>query len=112
MGLKDQQLALKWVHNHINSFGGDPNKITVFGESAGASSIAYHLALPGSKGLFQRAIMQVCQFLCPSIHYCNWGQKRSPTARKGGNFSKFERQLSWRKSTITMKPYCLHDCEQ
>ena len=59
MGIKDQQVALKWVHDHISSFGGDPNKITVFGESAGAASIVYHLTLPGSKGLFQRAIMQV-----------------------------------------------------
>ena len=61
MGIKDQQLALKWVHEHIGSFGGDPNKITVFGESAGASSIVYHLTLPDSKGLFQRAILQVNQ---------------------------------------------------
>ena len=59
MGIKDQQVALKWVHDHISSFGGDPNKITVFGESAGAASIVYHLTLPGSKRLFQRAIMQV-----------------------------------------------------
>ncbi len=58
-GLKDQQLALRWVQEHIASFGGNPDKVTLFGESAGASSVVWHILLPGSQGLFSRAIIQV-----------------------------------------------------
>ncbi|BES89326.1 esterase [Nesidiocoris tenuis] len=55
-GLKDQNLALKWVNQHISAFGGDPNKITIVGMSAGAASVHYHVVSPQSKGLFQKAI--------------------------------------------------------
>ncbi|KAG8256292.1 hypothetical protein J6590_071808 [Homalodisca vitripennis] len=57
-GLKDQTLALKWVHDNIDSFGGDPNNVTIFGISAGGASVAYHLLCPPSRGLFHKAIMQ------------------------------------------------------
>ncbi|RZB39730.1 COesterase and/or Abhydrolase 3 domain containing protein, partial [Asbolus verrucosus] len=42
-GLKDQLLALQWVHDNIKLFGGDPEKITIYGQSAGSASCAYHL---------------------------------------------------------------------
>ncbi|GBM53520.1 Acetylcholinesterase [Araneus ventricosus] len=58
MGLDDQNLAMKWVKENIHYFGGDPNKISLFGESAGAISISLHLVAPLSRNLFKRAIMQ------------------------------------------------------
>lgn len=57
-GLKDQVLALKWVQKNIIHFNGDPNNVTMFGESAGASSIHFHILSKQSEGLFQKAILQ------------------------------------------------------
>ncbi|WP_299586203.1 carboxylesterase family protein [uncultured Microbulbifer sp.] len=57
-GIMDQIAALKWVKNNIAAFGGNPNNITLFGESAGAMSITSLLNIPGCHGLFSRAIVQ------------------------------------------------------
>ena len=57
-GLLDQIAALEWVKENIEGFGGDPDNITVFGESAGAMSIGILLTLPAAKPLFQKAILQ------------------------------------------------------
>lgn len=57
-GLKDQNLALKWITKNIDKFGGDPNKITIFGESAGAGATHLHMISPMSRDMFQRGISQ------------------------------------------------------
>ena len=57
-GLWDQHLAIKWVHNNIGEFGGDPDKVTIFGESAGSASTVYQALYPGNAGLMQRVISE------------------------------------------------------
>jgi len=55
-GLKDQNLALRWVQRNIRSFGGDPQQVTIFGQSAGGVAAHMHLLSPRSQGLFHRVI--------------------------------------------------------
>jgi para-nitrobenzyl esterase len=57
-GLLDQVAALEWVRNNIRVFGGDPDQVTVFGQSAGGGSVAALLAMPRAAGLFRRAVAQ------------------------------------------------------
>ncbi|MFC3454903.1 carboxylesterase/lipase family protein [Amycolatopsis speibonae] len=57
-GLQDQQAALRWVQRNISRFGGDPHNVTIYGASAGGSSVCAHTVSPTSAGLFQRGISQ------------------------------------------------------
>ncbi|KAM9977178.1 hypothetical protein ACTFIR_011036 [Dictyostelium discoideum] len=61
-GFLDQVMALQWVRSNIEAFGGDKNKVTIFGESAGALSVMSHLVSERSKNLFQRAIVSSATF--------------------------------------------------
>ena len=55
-GLQDQQAALRWVQQNVAQFGGDPSNVTIYGESAGGSSVCDAIASPTAKGLFERGI--------------------------------------------------------
>ncbi|PCH44099.1 sterol esterase [Wolfiporia cocos MD-104 SS10] len=60
LGLRDQRFAMEWIQEHISAFGGDPSKVIIWGESAGAESVAYHLVMNNgaNKGLFRGAFME------------------------------------------------------
>ena len=77
-GLLDQNMALRFVKHNIAAFGGNPEDITLMGQSAGSSSTLYHLMSPRSEGLFQKVIAQSGSNFSPSLHsvtgsqvYCN-----------------------------------------
>jgi para-nitrobenzyl esterase len=68
-GIQDQRAALEWIRDNIAAFGGDPRKVAIVGESAGAGSVCSHVVSPKSKGLFHAAIMQsgVCAGVQPML---------------------------------------------
>uniref|UniRef100_A0A3Q3EWC6 Carboxylic ester hydrolase n=1 Tax=Labrus bergylta TaxID=56723 RepID=A0A3Q3EWC6_9LABR len=87
-GLWDQHAAISWVRRNIEAFGGNPDNITIFGQSAGAASVSYQMLSPYSKGLFRRAITQCGVALSP------WAHQRNPMiARKVGCWRSDEDEM-------------------
>lgn len=82
-GMKDQVMALKFVQNNIHHFGGNPNNVTIFGHSAGGSSVSWHCVSDRSKGLFQKAIIMAGSVLnkFSFAHQRDWANR---LARKLG----------------------------
>jgi acetylcholinesterase len=76
LGLRDQRLAMQWVNKHISSFGGDPKKVTIWGESAGAYSVGDHInAYNGDNdGLFRAAIMESGSAVGAPLNGTDWYQ--------------------------------------
>lgn len=71
-GIQDQQMALQWVQDNIADFGGNPDNVTLFGQSAGGLSVHAHLASPGSTRLFDKAIIQSGAYLLEQPDIANW----------------------------------------
>lgn len=71
-GLWDMKLAIQWVHDNIKSFGGDPDSVTLFGNSAGGAAVTYQAIHPGNKGLFHRVIAQ------SGSCFASWALQKKP----------------------------------
>lgn len=85
LGIMDQQQALRWIQRNIKAFGGDPDNVTIFGESAGGGSASSHLVAKGSEGLFRRAIVMSGELALgrSTVEYAATGQTEKLMAAAG-----------------------------
>ncbi|NVO17195.1 MAG: carboxylesterase family protein [Rhodoplanes sp.] len=101
-GLEDQRLAMRWVKRNIAAFGGDPDNITLAGESAGASSVCMHLIAPRqTRGLFRRAIVQSGGCAHPLHSVTEGGEIGVKVAAKVGCGDKATALACLRKAKVT-----------
>ncbi|ENN71526.1 hypothetical protein YQE_11819, partial [Dendroctonus ponderosae] len=77
-GLKDMREALRWVQKNVGRFGGDPDNVTIFGESAGGASVHYLTLAPSTQGLFHKAIVQSGS----ALNNWSWGKNNAPEIAK------------------------------
>jgi para-nitrobenzyl esterase len=96
-GIEDQQAALKWVRRNIRAFGGDPDKVTIFGESAGGLSTFVNLVSPTAHGLFHRAIVESGAYM----------QTQPTLAQTEATGTKFAAAVGCNQSTATDVLACL-----
>ena len=94
LGLRTLPHMKAWVRDHIGAFGGDPSRVTIFGQSSGASSVSSHLAMNRSAGLFRRAVMQ-------SGGFVNWGSK--PLDHAQAVFDAVARRVGCMPNTTTAR---------
>lgn len=104
-GLFDQLLALQWIHDNIEQFGGDPNKVTIFGESAGAVSISLHMLSPLSRNLFSQAILQSGAATCP------WGLMEIEEIVSNGLQLAQQLNCPYNKSDLESVMDCLREAD-
>lgn len=97
-GISDQIMALTWIHENIAAFGGDPDQVTIAGESAGGASVVNMLAIPAVKGMFRQAVIQSALPNCVCTHQ---------TARE--NIDLFLEGMGWTEDDLpklrTEDPY-------
>jgi carboxylesterase type B len=93
-GFKDQVLALKWIKDNIENFGGDSNNITIFGQSSGGGCTHYHILSPLSRDLFQRSIIMSGSAFNPmyaAIPRRNWAYRLA--SHINSSISENEREI-------------------
>ena len=98
-GLHDQHMAIKWVHDHIENFGGDPNRVTIFGVSAGGASVVYQALYEGNQGMFKRVIAQ------SGSANSEWALSRSPQM----DFDQFVNRTDCKVGTLPTVIKCLRN---
>ena len=111
-GLMDQQEALRWVKHNVAHFGGDPGNVTIAGQSAGGLSVLAHLVSTGSRGLFQRAIVQSGAFALNQVPLADaeaFGKTFAGQVGCGDQTAECLRQRagrapSWRRSRTPPSP--------
>jgi carboxylesterase type B len=97
-GLLDQRLALEWTRANIAKFGGDPDAVTIFGQSAGGMSVASHLSMPNSSHLFHRAIIESDPLALPfrtAHEYPKFSRVVGRKAKCGAPIEACLRSLTW-----------------